>query len=136
MKEEDFYSYEAYEIITEDGKRYIHPLCYCWINGGREDDETGQPLPYSATEYTFCFIPLDEYLACGSWQEKWDMICDAEAAVQQYEGDYTWEDFIAEGYGDPDSQNGVALSEASFKPYLNYKDITEETPNGLYHSGI
>ena len=140
MKEDGFYSYEAYEIETDsEGKRWLHPFCYCWRNDGREDDETGQELPYTATEYTFCNIPLDEFLACETWAEKWDMINDAEAAVQQYEGDYTWNGFIDAGYGTPDACNGVISSGgevATFDSRLDYKDITADTPDGLYHSGI
>lgn len=137
MEEIDFTDYEYYDIETDyNGKRYMHIFGYCWQNDGREDDETGAPLPYTSTEYTGCYIPLDKLVACKDIDERWELICECEAAVQQYEGDFTWEDLLAAGYGDPGSSNGCISTGddiPAFDNFLHYKDISVNTPDGSYY---
>ncbi len=135
--EKDFGDYEYYDIETDnDGERFMHIFGYCWHNDGRVDDETSGPRPYTVTEYTNCRVPLKELVACKDASERWDLICDCEAAVQQYEGDYTWDGFIAAGYGDPGLRNGCMSTgdnEPSFDNYLHYENISIWTPDGSYY---
>ena len=142
MEEKDFKDYECYDIETDDdGKRYMHVFCYCWQNDGRtrwdgDPDVEEYDTPYTSTEYTFCRIPLEDLVRCKDADERWSLICDCEGAVQQYEGDYTWEEFIAAGYGDPKDSNGCISTGdnvPAFDNYLHYKDITMDTPDGSYY---
>ena len=127
--EQDFRSYEYYDIEMEDGQKVMHIFGCVWENDGREDGD------YTVTGYTFCCIPIKDLTACGSAAERWDLIMDAEGSVQQYEEDYSWEDLLKEGYGSPDSPNGVISTggECSFGTHLQYEDITADTPCGSYY---
>lgn len=130
-----FKSYEYYDIDMDNGEKVLHIFGCVWENDGRVDDRTGQLVPYTVTEYTGCYIPVKDLVACENNTEKWDLIMDAEASVQQYEGDYSWKQLLAEGYGTPSSPNGVfgGSETCDFGKELHYSDITLDTPCGEYH---
>ena len=142
MRESDFRDYTYYSIETDDdGSRYVHIMGTVWKNDGREhpteEDEYGNPIeaPYTVTEYTGVYIPLDEIIA--------DRDVDGESIIweyidncQQYEGDYTWEELLDEGYGDPGYRNGVISTGhvPDFSSHLYLGEIWYDTPDGDYHS--
>ena len=138
MKEEDFRDYEYYLIETDkDGRRYMHMEGYCWQNSGRtrwdgDPNEEEYDTPYTVTEYTSVYIPLEELTALEGPGDRWEMICDAESACNQYEGDYTWDELVEAGYGDTQETNGVT-GVVGFGQRLHYSDITMDTPDGAYH---
>jgi len=140
MEEKDFTSYEYFLIETDEkGRRWMHIEGCCWRNGGRtaggDDGEEEYDAPYSVTEYCGCYIPLGELIACRTSAERWDLICDYECACNQYEGDYTWEQLIDAGYGDPAGANGVMCTDGvpNFDNCLHYSEIWWNTPDGCYY---
>jgi len=127
-EEAAFTSYEYYDVDMEGDEKVIHIFGCVWDNDGREDG------PYTVTEYTFCEIPVKKLVACKDSSERWGLICDYEANVKQYEGDYEWDELVEAGYGIPSLQNGVLGNpEPGFGTYLHYNDITEDTPCGSYY---
>lgn len=135
---EDFKDYEYYSIEDHPDGKYMHIFGYVWKNDGREGetDEHGYTptLPYTVTEYTGVLIPIKDLVACEGDSEKWDLIMDYEGACSQYEGDYTWNDLIEEGYGSPEMPNGVISTGEPFsaRQHLHYDEITLDTPAGDY----
>lgn len=134
MKEEDFTPYEYYSIEEHGGRKYMHIMGYVWHNYDRKDDD-GNLVPYSVTEYCGVEIPIGELVACRTPEERWDLIMDYECACSQYEGDYTWDDLVKEGWGAPDMSNGVITTGEPYSAtgYLNYADIWYDTPCGDYY---
>ena len=116
-KSSDFRDFEFYSIEMVGGEKVMHISFSVWRNDGREDGD------YTVTDYTFCYIPLRELVACKSRGARWELIMDYESEVHQYEGDYTWGRLVEEGYGYPGSP----------KQELDYGDITMSTPCGDYY---
>lgn len=116
--------YELYSIENENGAKVMHIFRCVWKNDGRAIDDDLQPgepdHPYTVTDYTWCLIPVVDLIG-KTKQERWDMICDAEAAVNQYEEDLTQAQFDAEGLNDPGCE------------YLPYEKVDEHTPVGDYY---
>lgn len=112
-KELEFFSIE--EDYT--GKKQIH------IGGYLYESDTDEGEGYwRNVEFTFCIIPLDEFIK--NLQEDEDYINNIESEIKQYIGDQTDEEVVE-----------IINNYFDGKPAaytLHYGEITEDTPCGNY----
>jgi hypothetical protein len=112
-KELEFFSIE--EDYT--GKKQIH------IGGYLYESDTDEGEGYwRNVEFTFCIIPLEEFIK--NLQEDENYISNIESEVKQYIGDHTDEEVveIINNYFDGNPADYT----------LHYGEITEDTPCGNY----
>lgn len=107
---------EIYLVEGTGDKKVIHVSAYVWP---RSDGDG-----YTITEYTFLYIPLAEMVRMDD-EQLWDYINDMEANVKQYERDVSAEE--AKDYID----NAWGMAKR-----LDYKDLTEDTPCGVYWAEV
>ncbi len=128
--EHDYYLIETYE----DG-RYIRPEEYIWDASGYErlvydEDDNEVEADVVITEFTGCYIPMDEFLKA---KDRNELVLDYEASVQQYEGEYTFKQF-RELYPPSDLTPMIDAGTCYSAKYLPWDEITEDTPDGWYYS--
>lgn len=128
--------HDYYYIETdEDGSRYIHIEEYIWDArevGRTCEDEDGNEVDADVvvTEFTFCYIPMDEFLESD---DRRYLAEEYEGEVQQYEGEYTFEQFKKEFL----KNDGTRYTDAGTcysAEYLPWDDIKEDTPDGWYYA--
>ncbi len=128
--------HDYYLIETHDDGRYIHPEEYIW--DAREadrmvyDDENECEVPADVvvTEFTGCYIPLKEFLECKNRKV---LVLDHEADVQQYEGEYTFEQFV-KLYPPAELSPMIDAGTCYTAVYLSWDDIKEDTSDGWYYA--
>ena len=119
VTEKQFKEYEVYSIVMLDGMKQIHIDRYLWKSYGREED-----TKYTVTEYTFCIVPLNDVVELDP-SERREYLDECESNVQQYENDYTWNEFKKEGHATPGNAK-----------HLKIEELTEKTPCGTYYCYI
>ena len=127
---------EYYLIETdEDGSRYIHIEEYIWDakEAGRTcEDEDGNEVDADVvvTEFAGCYIPMKELLVA---EDRFDLVMDSEAESNQYEEEYTFEQF-RKLYPPSELSSLIDAGTCYSAEYLHWDDITEDTPDGWYRS--
>ena len=131
-KKEDLLEKEFYFIEEEDGKKYVHIEEYLWDarEAGKTVDIDGEEVDADivVVEYTKVYIPLEEFVSA---ENRWDLINEYEGACQQYEMEYTWEQFEKE-FPPNRSKNLIDAGSCYYAEHLEYDDITMSTPTGWY----
>ena len=127
--------HDYYLIETHDDGRYIHLEEFIWdaTEADRmvcDDDDNEIPADVVVTEFTGCYIPLDEFLKC---KDRRELVCDREADVQQYEGEYTFEQFV-KLFPPSELSPMIDAGTCYTAEYLPWDDIKEDTPDGWYYA--
>jgi hypothetical protein len=127
--------HDYYLIETHEDGRYIRPEEFIWdaTEADRmvyDDDDNEIPADVVVTEFTGCYIPLDEFLKS---KDRKEFVCDCEADVQQYEGEYTFEQFM-EQFHSAELSPFIDAGTCFTAKYLPWDDITEDTPDGWYYA--
>lgn len=128
-------SHDYYLIETHEDGRYIRPEEYLWdaSEAGRtcyDEDDNEIDADIVVTEFTGCYIPMKKFLEA---KDRCELVMDYEASVQQYEGEYTFEQFKKEFLPSelsPFIDAGTCYS----AKHLPWEEITEDTPDGWYYS--
>ena len=127
--------YDYYLIETRKDGRYIRPMEYIWdaSDGDRVviDDEGHEiPADVVVTEFTGSEISMKDIL---SSDDRFELMMDAEAEVQQYEGEYTFEQF-RELFPPSELSSLIDAGTCYSAKHLPLDEITEDTPDGWYYS--
>lgn len=127
--------HDYYLIETHEEGRYIHPEEYIWdaYEAGRTcEDEDGNEVDADVvvTEFTGCYISMKKFLEA---EDRLDLVMDYEGDVQQYEMEYTFEQF-RKLYPPSDLTPMIDAGTCYSAKHLPWDEITEDTPDGWYYN--
>ena len=127
--------HDYYSIETHEDDRYIHVEEYIWDarEAGRtcyDEDDNEIDADVVVTEFTGCYIPFRFFL---DDEYRKSLVMEYEADVQQYEGEYTFDQFMNEF---PPSEPGCFIDAGTCysAKHLPWDEITKDTPDGWYYS--
>lgn len=127
--------HDYYSIETHEDDRYIHVEEYIWdaYEAGRtcyDEDDNEVDADVVVTEFTGCYIPFRFFLDV---EDRKNLVMEYEADVQQYEGEYTFDQFMNEF---PPSDLGCLIDAGTCysAKHLPWDEITKDTPDGWYYS--
>lgn len=116
LTKDNFRNRELYSVEEKDGVKFVHILAFCF-----KADDKG-PKDHRLTEYTFCLVPLDEFIS--EYKERGeDYVSSLEQEVQQYEADLT----------EDEAFNAIRyyFGEKGPKP-LTFASLTTDSPCGNF----